>query len=667
MRTKILLLLICIPLTVTAGSKPSRFTSFWQDFWSGFKNTIDIFKNGTDIPLLGNLDCGQEGQLACVGDIEYWETGWKGCDYGLKKVWNWRDGKSYCYNDKRRSADIPEWLVKTLSFQRSLLNYRPVYRNIFIGAHNTQAPSQTTSFLKSGFGTLVINQIYSITDLLNMGIRSLSVDVHYLNRAFRVCHGTEEHWGCGIRSRFFSSWLEELKIWMDKPENIDELVHIHLEVSAKQERVKSMIDILKHFFKDQLNWIPEGIERSKIPLDQKKDFILRGQRLIVQTQFHMASLGGESILRLFDNNITRPGYPGTFPENFDSNECTISGQGGLPNNFNVKLSQKMFKMDEQDVGIINMNENGLINRIYRKFSDQEQTNKKKINADTLRKATNCYLNMVWMDKIIPSKLFPTVWSWDIGEPLEWGRGKDCALFQPSGRWKSAFCEEEHSFACLNQYDQYDWKITSEKGPWKLGEVICRKEFGDSFFYSMALDPYQNEKIKDISQGLKVWLNYSTPENLPEGIKEEKANLDYTIRPVISLKYLGVMKDDSVRQFNYIDHDEGRNFQIWIFERAEGSNIFTIKNKENGRCLEGQESDDSQENSSPIKVKTCEDSAAQKWLINYEGGGNYQLINSMYESCLQIPGDEEVAEANYTYLISSKCEYGENQLFKMETP
>ena len=664
--------LVIYPTLIFAGSSNNRFQSFWQDFWTGLKNTISIIKDGNDIPSIGNPDCGQEGQPACIGDIEYWETGWKGCDYGLKKVWNWKNGRSYCYNDTRRSAEIPNWLIKTTKFQRELLKHRPLPRNIFLGAHNTQAPSKTTSFVKSGFGTLVINQIYSITDLLNMGVRSLSVDVHYVNRTFRVCHGNEDHWGCGIRSRFFASWLEELKIWLEKPENKDEIVHIHLETLV-DNKLAEMFKTIKYFLGSYLDFIPEDMSRNSFNYDDAKTYISNGERIILQVENQgSGNIGSfnDQGLRVYKNYVASPGYPGHLIKQFRPGSCEINHQGGFPDLPNVKSSRTLLWLSEQDSAIISMD--NIINKIYERFKKNDSSDN-KISFSELRQATNCYFTLISLDKITPSKIFPTIWSWDLGEPIEWGLGRNCTVLKENGRWKSEDCAQKHKFVCINQFDNYDFQITPTSDIWENGQNICKSSFGDSYSFAMPLDPFQNDKIQKLSDQQVVWLNYASPGIYPKDIDDSSSNneWEYTVRPVVSGKYMTEMHDNSVRQFGYIDNDQGRDNQIWKFIKEKDSELFTIVNKSTQKCLhaEGPPSIGNlgDVNYDEVLTSDCTDWTYQRWHIRYRGDGNYQIISDPLNMCLEVGGEDAFKSKDLTPFMLLPCEDVEDHYFKMEAP
>ena len=691
--------ILIYPSLIYAGASNNRFKSFWQDFWSGFKNTISIIRDGNDIPAIGNPDCGQEGQPACLGDIEYWETGWKGCDYGLKKVWNWKDGRSYCYNDTRRSADIPAWLVKATNFQRKLLKQRVLARNIFIGAHNTQAPSKTTSFVKSGFGTMVINQIYSITDLLNMGVRSLSVDVHHVNRTFRVCHGTEKHWGCGIRSRFFASWLEELKIWLEKPENQQEIVHLHFQVEIDREQTTEMFKTIKYFLGDYLDFIPEDMKRYELPNEKATSFILKGQRIILQTEMRGTSFVNDSNdqgLRVFTNSIADPGYPGSLANNFNPESCQIYSKWGYPDHHSVKGTKKLIWLQEEDVAIISMD--NIITKVYESFIQKDGDGDKKISAYELRKATDCYITLIYLDKITPSKLFPTIWTWDIGEPLKWGKGNNCTLLKGNGRWKSESCNNKYRFACINIFDNYDLRITTSSESWENGQRACENSFGNKFAFALPIDPFQNKKLVEQIGEDNIWLNYASPGIYPLGLEADtERQWEYTIRPVVSAKYVTEMNDNSVRQFSYIDNDQGRDNQIWKFEKLENSLFFTISNSATRNCLKAtgvelasgievpvttaqfqsqviESSDEIVETeltegveSNQIYTEECTLDDSQQWFMSYQGDGRYQIINKKFRTCLEVMGDEDSKLEDLSPLMSFACEEVEDHYFKLETP
>ena len=170
------------------------------------------------------MECGQLGQIACQkNSIEWKLSGDRFCDRGLK-VYEENDIK-YCINDKRKQIKKDLWIKEALQFQRKIASHLPLNNLSFPATHN--------SYNSRADQNIFANQRYSLTDQLNMGIRSFEFDVHWKSNTLRVCHAFNDSFGCNNKSRPFFAIIEELKIWIQKPINRDEIIIIYLEEYTK--------------------------------------------------------------------------------------------------------------------------------------------------------------------------------------------------------------------------------------------------------------------------------------------------------------------------------------------------------------------------------------------------------------------------------------------------
>ena len=85
------------------------------------------------------------------------------------------------------------------------------------------------------------NHILSIYNQLEIGIRSIEIDVHWtLNtvglkfwenwkKRLLLCHGKNDHKGCSPVDRHFTEGLSEVSSFLRKPENANEVLIIYIE------------------------------------------------------------------------------------------------------------------------------------------------------------------------------------------------------------------------------------------------------------------------------------------------------------------------------------------------------------------------------------------------------------------------------------------------------
>ena len=392
-------------------------------------------------PFLGDLNCGQQGQKACsIRSKEFWAKGIKFCDRGLKRI------KKTCTNRKRNLIK-DQWLADSLKFQRELLKDRPYLSQPLLFAHNSYNNKADRYFLP--------NQYYSLTDQLEMGVRVVEWDVHFVNKALRLCHGTDKHLGCSRHDRPFYAVVEELSQWIRKKENKDEIVVLFIQeefegkhtVKAKQAFVKPM----KQFLGD----LVASSHQSNLSANELRTM---GKRIILKSSLT------DRIVRDDSGFITVP-----------------------VNRSDITAKPKKFKKLRRPKGPLTklfLNNDG-----YVKTPEQVKMFFLKNNPGPLK-----------FDYITPHLAAMAVWSWDKGQP-QWDDNKLCTTINQSGRWESSRCDIAKPFSChLN--DQ--WFVTEAKGDIYRGQSICSQEYPGSKF-SFPKDGFQNQKIS--KKGGEVFISY----------------------------------------------------------------------------------------------------------------------------------------------------------------
>jgi hypothetical protein len=91
-----------------------------------------------------------------------------------------------------------KWVQEALKLQREIDLYAPLNEATFIGTHNSY---NSKSYALRILRYIDPNQLLSINDQLNAGVRSLEFDVHwtrneYLSKDMLLCHAPASHIGC---------------------------------------------------------------------------------------------------------------------------------------------------------------------------------------------------------------------------------------------------------------------------------------------------------------------------------------------------------------------------------------------------------------------------------------------------------------------------------------
>ena len=627
-----LFLFLMIPCLLVAGSKKS--------------NLFD-----KKINPLGETWCGQLNQVKCGPNTkEFWEMG--GCDYGLKAKWSWSQWKSYCRMGSRKSASIPAWIPNTLKFQRSLTSNLNINKTSSIGAHNTQAPIKTAGSILLLKGNIQPNQMFSITDLLNMGIRRLSIDVHNFNRAIRVCHATPGHIGCSPRARYWAAWLEELKLWMHDPKNRNEVVLVQIEnwldgnyedfVAPINSHIKSLALMVTD--KPNNNW-----PTYKWMIDNNK-------RIIIFPQNDVPELNQTSENLFFKHGTYfRPGWPDNYAESFHGLEgdCKVGSHGGLPSSSGERNTQYWRTVSEDRSFLTN-----LITYFKETFTDEKGHD--TINNQMIKEMTTCDITGWEMDFAMPARLNLAIWSWNTGHPYNWGKGSNCALMKGrEGRWFSSDCSYKAFYACVNENNPYDWKLSDDKGPWDEGDIHCKKS--GPYKLGLPFNGNQNHFISNLraSGSDLVWINYSKYKrqrtSLLDSIssKKEDALLEsglYKIKNELSKKYLTYYKSNYIFQYsNLRSNSLWNNRQLWEVINIK-DDLYQIKNSTANVCLESN----NDRNGTITYAENCLVKNNQLWKIKNMEDGKYQVINSAFSNCMDIKAPTKEKYKNWLRPMTWQC-------------
>lgn len=334
-----------------------------------------------------------------------------------------------------------------------------------------------------------------------MGIRQLELDVHYFQKALRICHAggihlpTVEkvihllekyfnktiHWdpetiGC-FRGNYatLDDALQEIREWIVLPENNRELLIIYFDEQMDLERwdfVGNITDsIHKHLheyaftldMKRKLgNRWPTGIE-----------LIASGKRvLFISRQNYKLNLR-EPYIFLRDDLWEEFG-PARFHQYPDC--APIASNATVP--------------------MVRINGDSLwFSWFYR--------TQELITTGLISEMNNCdNVNVVSLDLAVPQLLEAFVWSWAKGQNVTTGV---CTVFTAQGRWEVApSCELELFFACRNETNVYDWSLSITKGTARQTVPTCPPGFS----FSIPESGGQNKHLQQIvgTKEPMVWVN-----------------------------------------------------------------------------------------------------------------------------------------------------------------
>ncbi|MBL8179293.1 MAG: hypothetical protein JNK48_31740 [Bryobacterales bacterium] len=454
-------------------------------------------------------DCGNLGQKACNWkQFERYNMRWgtHKCEADLEE----RDG--ICVNKNRitrpKDAGWIGWAIREQL--HGISQHQPINRIPWYSAHNA------FSSRRQGFpGDIYANQLLSVTDQLNAGVRHIEIDPHYYNLpvptggvAVRLCHASHTSL-CFVPNygtRLFGFLLAEVRAWLRA--NPDEIIVVKLN----DQNVNTITGLGDDFMYSELEEYLGGYAYRP-----------RGAYTRWPTLSEIRSAGKQVVLMQHDNNVPAAGedlvwdahtflQSNNWPDNQDFNNC-VSHDGVNQANRGAK--------EWWDVA----EGRSLSN------ANTEITNFTGLLTEArLRRAVNCGASILGVDFVQAlssapvgnrpnnkdERLYSTIWSW---AENDFGVNGPAYLNPNTRRWHSVSINEQKPFACARKRsygdpnDVRDWRITSAIGAWNLSlaNAMCVAEFGSDFEFAHPGNGYQNRQLADLAANKPdgVWVKYST--------------------------------------------------------------------------------------------------------------------------------------------------------------
>ncbi len=170
-------------------------------------------------------DCGYlNGPTCSFFSSLYWSNASGACDWGLAS------SNGTCVMGGRQTLPYDQsWVVWALNNQQrySIGAGAAIDQVLTLGTHNSYSSSRQ-GFLNS----LTTDQVLSITDQLNWGMRSIRLDPAHYSGDWRVCHNSGT-WMCSLptvsSNRLFAFAVEEVADWLNA--HPGELIYLSLNSS----------------------------------------------------------------------------------------------------------------------------------------------------------------------------------------------------------------------------------------------------------------------------------------------------------------------------------------------------------------------------------------------------------------------------------------------------
>ncbi|HEX6132911.1 MAG TPA: hypothetical protein VFZ24_02935 [Longimicrobiales bacterium] len=460
-------------------------------------------------------DCGFEGLRACpVITIDR-------CDHGLQV----HDPGTpidatddICVNHKRHLAGPGfrgSWTDWALSNQRTLAIDEPIDWVMHLSTHN--------AYNNVADGYLVPNQVWSMSDQLDLGSRFLWLDLIWARGYVRLCHEV-----CLGGSRQFAYGMQEIATWVDA--NPGEIVMIDFEAYV-EGHFTEVEEPLKEFFGTKLYGPNDRVDSSRWPT--RRELLAMGKQVFIGARGDDSYLGVDN----FGNTVHRNYIDGRldirYIKNFDLERTAgiVTDCWGIQADDNPAARTYFGHNDGFWVNGEDRSLPGLkVNTGYVEgadVADYAGCNLPLISLDYFgfkrcEVVPGCVELGDILDRAPDEERAPyAVWSWRIDDGGQYG---DAALLDGgTGRWQSADVAEPYRFACGRPRSESardpaawpdtlgaEWRITTREGTWQEGGRACLEEYGaDGFVFSVPVNGRMNGRLRlaDATGG-DVWLNYN---------------------------------------------------------------------------------------------------------------------------------------------------------------
>jgi len=394
-------------------------------------------------------------------------------------------------------------------------------------------------------------QKHSIYDQLRLGARFVELDAHWTEQThgwpwewgddLLLCHSGigatmgSWHLGCSLTDRFVKDGVQEVRNWLNQPENANDVIILYFE-DHTDGRHQQLLDIL--------NDKPGGKIYASGGCRDVPDTLTKAQVLQAGKQLVLWKDGGCS------GNAGMAGL-------------AFTGLGNIGRIWE----------DATGIGAISGFFSGSVNRI---------------SAGDVALAFRTGGNIVNLDNYTynDGRLQAGVWSWDVNEPNNYNGNQHCAVQWANGRWDDSECVNQFAYACRKPGTN-SWFVTRQSGAWNGGAAACA-ELGDGYVFDVPTNSYDNEALKSVKAGLThVWLNHNdiaiegqwtTPvTNASTGtyreLKDGRSGL------CLDVQNSGTANGTAVQLWSC----NGTNAQKWWYDAANGY----LRNAVANKCLDNR--------------------------------------------------------------------------------
>ena len=402
------------------------------------------------------------------------------------------------------------WIASTLKLQREIDVDAPLNEATFIGTHNSYNSKSYATPLRY----IDPNQLLSISEQLDMGIRSIELDAHWtttssLSKDILLCHAQDNHIGCSLFDRNITEGLQEIRDWLKANPNEIILLYIERHLDGHEPKLASL---LKEYLGE---FIYKASFVRKSGADTKNCVALPSTSL---TKANILKAGKQLIIVTKTCSGASSQYKEQDTPNESWNDYVFAGIGDIPTlpytfidstitNFTAYPDCSKSNLFYPDINHTSM---------WRIYEDRTNLSsvihkEKQLLDDDMRELMRCGINWPTVDMLsaADSRLTAAIWSWARAFPQD-DQGQ-CAISKINEGIKNTSCDKIMAgFACKEE-KTHQIKALSIAGTWTNGETNCKLFAGKTWHFATPINGAQMTALNESMNGLslqEVWLNYA---------------------------------------------------------------------------------------------------------------------------------------------------------------
>lgn len=390
------------------------------------------------------------------------------------------------------------WLHRAAAFQYRLGDPVSFDSAQWLGTHNSfnsVNDSPTASHTDS-------NQQLSLTEQLDVDVRALELDLHYIPsaaaggaKAVVVCHGRgpdQANAGC-TNEPLFSQVLPRIANWLKQPARKREVILLYLEDELKDpagyaQTVQQLDNVLRGpggksliYKPSQSKFTSKGCANLPLGLD-REDVRERGAQVVLVGNCRS---GWASDVFGWDNVHLESGSTPKYRP-FPGCDATYSRS-----DYRTKLVRYY-------------EDSTFVSAAIDPTSTPAEHNADRLTPPRVSAMTRCGVNLFGFDQLLPGdgRIDASIWSWAPGEPNA-ARGH-CAFQRADGRWVARACVAKRRAAC---HSARGWSLTRTAVYYHRAPAACRARHAH---FDVPRTGEENSLLRRAARKTGVWLHYRLP-------------------------------------------------------------------------------------------------------------------------------------------------------------